>query len=387
MRCSGALWRVFAPMMPDRGFLMVDDDDTKFMKRALKLAARARGRTRPNPMVGAVVARDGRVVGEGYHHAAGQPHAEVMALRQAGEKARNATIYVTLEPCCHVGRTGPCTEAIREAGITRVVYAVDDPDHRVNCRGGQCLRDASIEVKTGVLEEEARALNEAYFGYHANARPWVVLKMAQTLDGRIATRNGDSQWISNEASLHLAHRLRAEADAVLVGMGTVRKDNPSLTVRHVRGANPYRIVLTSSARFPRRCKLLDNNSDYKTIIAAASRAADQVAQSKRYRNAIIWKLKSNKSGSVDARDLLTQADRFGIRSILLEGGSTLATAFLKRRLVDKVVLVTAPMILGEGTSSVGDLRIRKLARSITFRDYSFGRCNGDSVFTGYPVWS
>ncbi|MBD3257199.1 bifunctional diaminohydroxyphosphoribosylaminopyrimidine deaminase/5-amino-6-(5-phosphoribosylamino)uracil reductase RibD, partial [candidate division GN15 bacterium] len=297
------------------------------------------------------------------------------------------TMYVTLEPCCHVGRTGPCTEAIRQAGIARVVYAVNDPDHRVNCRGGKCLVESSIEVESGVLEDEARQLNEAYFGYHANARPWVILKMAQTLDGRIATSTGDSQWISGEASLHLAHRLRSEVDAVVVGMGTVRKDNPSLTVRHVRGTNPYRIVLTSSARMPRNCKLLDENHDYKTIIAASAEAADRLARSKRARNTIIWKLKTNRQGSADTRDLLKQADRFGIRSLLLEGGSAVATTFLKRRLVDKLVMVTAPMILGDGTSTVGDLRIRRLARSITFRDYSFGRCNGDSVFIGYPVWS
>lgn len=376
-----------APMIIDRGFLMAGDDDIKYMKRALALAARARGRTRPNPMVGAIVVRGGRVVGEGYHHAAGQPHAEVMALRQAGDKAHGATIYVTLEPCCHTGRTGPCTEEIRQAGIARVVYAVNDPDPRVNCRGGQCLTDAAIEVESGVLEEEARCLNEAYFGYHANRRPWVVLKMAQTLDGRIATSTGDSQWISGEASLRLAHRLRTEADAVVIGMGTVRKDNPSLTVRHVRGSNPYRIVLTSSVRFPRKCKLLHDNSDYKTIVAATRDAADQLARSKQGRNIIIWKLKTNRQGSVDTKDLLRQADQFGIRSLLLEGGSALATTFLKRRLVDKVVLVTAPMILGHGTDSVGDLRIRKLAKSISFRNYSFGRCNGDSVFTGYPVWS
>ncbi len=363
------------------------DDDTKYMKRALRLAARARGCTRPNPMVGAVVVRDGRVVGEGYHHAAGQPHAEVMALRQAGDKARGATMYVTLEPCCHVGRTGPCTDAIREAGVARVVYAVKDPDLRVNCRGGKCLTDASIEVRSGVLEKEARALNEAYFGYHANARPWVVLKMAQTLDGRIATSTGDSRWISGEASLRLAHRLRAEVDAVLIGMGTVRSDDPSLTVRHVRGSDPYRIVVTSSGRFPRKCKLLDDNRDYRTIVAASARAADRLAGSRRGRNVIIWKLKTTRQGLVDIADLLNKADQFGIRSLLVEGGSALATTFLKRHLVDKVVLVTAPMILGHGTNSVGDLRIRKLARSIAFRDYTFGRCNGDAVFCGYPVWS
>ena len=353
------------------------------MQRALELAARARGHTSPNPMVGAVVVKRGKIVGEGYHHAAGQDHAEIIALREAGNEARSATIYVTLEPCCHTGRTGPCTEAIQKARIKRVVYAVDDPDARVNCRGGACLRRGGIDVTRGIMKQEAMDLNEVYFGYHRNQRPWVVMKSAQTLDGRIATLNGDSQWISGPPALKLAHQMRAEADAVVVGMGTVRADNPALTVRKVDGPNPYRIVLTNSLRFPRDCQLLDGNSDYRTIIATSDETAERLAHSKRGSGLIIWNLKADRDGRLSLRDLVRKADWFGLRSLLIEGGATLATSFLKAGLVDKYVQVTAPMIIGKGIDAVGELKIRRLARALRFERARFEHLGQDSLFVGY----
>jgi diaminohydroxyphosphoribosylaminopyrimidine deaminase/5-amino-6-(5-phosphoribosylamino)uracil reductase len=334
-------------------------------------------------MVGAVIVKQGRVVGEGYHRAAGLDHAEVVALRRAGDKARGATIYVTLEPCCHTGRTGPCTEAIMAAGIRRVVYAVDDPDGRVNCCGGKCLRLGGLEIVKGILREEALRLNEVYFGYHRLGRPYVTLKMALTLDGRIATRTGDSQWISGPEALKVAHQLRAEADAVVVGRGTVAADNPALTVRMAKGTNPYRIVLTSSIRFPRQCQLLDDNDDYRTIVATSNESAQRLARRKRGRGVIIWNVKTDRKGHLRLDDFLAKAGAFGFRSILVEGGATLATSFLNAGLVDKYIQVVAPKIIGRGIEAVGDLKIRKLANAIQLVDGTFENLGADCLFTGY----
>ncbi len=323
------------------------------------------------------------IVGEGYHRAAGLAHAEVVALRNAGAKARGATIYVTLEPCCHTGRTGPCTEAILKAGIRRVFYAVDDPDSRVNCCGGNCLRKGGLDVVRNVLREEAIRLNEVYFGYHRLGRPYVILKLAQTLDGRIATRTGDSQWISGPPALKLAHQLRAEADAVVVGMGTVAADDPALTVRKATGANPYRIVLTNSIKFPRQCQLIDDNLDYKTIVATSDASAARLARRKRGRGVIIWSIKTDRKGHLRLDDFLRKADDFGLRSVMVEGGASLATSFLKAGLVDKYMQVSAPKIIGSGIEGVGDLKIRKLKDAIQLVDCSFENLGDDCLFTGY----
>ena len=364
---------------------MAVEADLEYMRRALRLAAKARGYTSPNPMVGAVLVRDGQIVGQGYHRAAGLDHAEIAAIKQAGDKARGATLYVTLEPCCHTGRTGPCTEAILRASIKKVYYSIDDPDHRVNCRGGRCLTEAGFEVQKGLLKEEARQLNESYFGFHHNRRPWVILKTAQTLDGRIATKTGDSKWISSPPSLKLAHRLRSEVDAVVVGAGTVRTDNPALTVRLVKGKNPYRIVLTGSARLPQRCRLLSNNDDCRTIVATTAAEAPSLAARHARSKLITWSIKSRRDGNLDLIDFLQKAKAFGIQSLLVEGGAHLATAFLKSGLVDKCIVVLAPMVLGEGISAVGDLAVNRLAGAIKFDRFRFSRCGPDMVFVGYPM--
>src|SRR6476619_7497418 len=219
------------------------DEDTQYMQRALRLAARAAGRTSPNPMVGTVVVRGGKIVGEGYHHAAGEPHAEVNALAKAGDAARGATLYATLEPCAHHGRTPPCVDAIVDAGVSRVVVGIEDPDERVRGAGIRALRAAGVTVDVGVCAEEVRAQLAPYLKHRATGRPWVVLKLAATLDGRTAAPDGSSRWITGEAARADAHRLRAESDAVVVGAGTVRADDPSLTVRDAEGSDPLRVVL------------------------------------------------------------------------------------------------------------------------------------------------
>ena len=223
-----------------------------YMREALRIAHHAEGRTSPNPLVGAVIVRDGRIIAEGWHRKAGTPHAEVHALRMAGDLARGATLYVTLEPCAHYGRTGPCAKAVAEAGIARVVVALLDPNPKVAGKGVAILRDAGIKVRVGVLEEEARRLNEVFLHWITTGLPFTVLKTAMTLDGKIATATGDSQWITNEASRLRVHAMRDRSDAILVGIGTELHDNPSLTTRLPDGAgnNPIRIIVDSQARAP-----------------------------------------------------------------------------------------------------------------------------------------
>ncbi len=353
------------------------------MRMALELAFKGRGRTAPNPMVGAVIVKNGKLVGKGYHRAIGKEHAEVAAIREAGSRCRGATLYVNLEPCCHVGRTGPCTRAIIEAKISRVVMSTKDPNPVVNGKGIRALRRAGIEVESGLLRQEARLFNDAYIGYHENSRPFVIVKMAQSLDGRIATRKGDSKWITSPASRRYAHELRAQVDAVVVGSSTVRVDNPSLTVRHVKGNNPYRVIISSRIDIPPKSKLLTDNGDFRTIIATTKQSVAKAARSRRKQNAILWALKNQPNGQIDLNDFISKAYDFGLQSILVEGGSSLATSFLKKGLVDKLVVITAPLVIGEGRDSVGDLDVRTLSRALRFKDTCTFQSGPDTVFVGY----
>jgi len=364
---------------------MAETADATYMLRALNLAEKGRGWTSPNPMVGAVLVNKGEIVGEAYHCCVGKEHAERAAIKKAGPKAKGATLFVNLEPCCHIGRTGPCTETIIKAGIGKVVFSVRDPDPRVNGKGARILKKAGVTVESGLLKKQALQLNESYLGYHKNKRPFVILKMAQTLDGRIATVTGESRWISGPQSRKLAHRLRAEVDAVVVGMGTVRKDNPALTVRLVKGKNPYRVVLSQSLNFPRRCRLMDNNADYKTIIATNGEAIERFSRTKRGRHGLIyWRLRTGTDGLLDLHDFITKAGEFGFHSLLVEGGSSLAASFLKADLVDKYIIVIAPLILGSGISAVSDIHARKLVDAVSFDRYFFQASGTDNVFVGYP---
>ncbi len=358
---------------------MADKADEKYIEMALKLAEKARGKTSPNPMVGAVIIKNNRVVGQGFHRKAGTAHAERVALRKAGKLANNSTIYVSLEPCCHVGRTDPCTDAIIKAGVKKVVYAIKDPNPIVNGCGIKCLRKAGIEIVGNVLAKQAKRLNEVYLKYITTKRPFVVLKMAQSIDGRIATSTGHSQWISGPGSLKFAHKLRAEYDAVVVGAGTVKADNPSLTVRLVKGNNPYRIIISRNLDFAKDINLYKFNNDNKTIIATSAKSAEKL----KAKNLIIWKIKENKNG-LSLSDFLDQAGQFGISSMLVEGGSGLATSFIREHLVDKYHFVIAPMIIGKGMDTIKDLGIRHLDNAIRFKEYEVGKIGKDCLFTGYP---
>ncbi|MCH9025106.1 MAG: bifunctional diaminohydroxyphosphoribosylaminopyrimidine deaminase/5-amino-6-(5-phosphoribosylamino)uracil reductase RibD [candidate division Zixibacteria bacterium] len=365
---------------------MASNNDKEFMELALRLAEKARGKTLPNPMVGAVIVINGKVVGRGYHQGPESAHAEVAAIKSAGAKTKGATIYVTLEPCCHTGRTGPCTEAIKDAGIKKIVYACKDFNPIVNGKGARVLRRAGLKVENGLMKNEAIRLNEVYFNAIKNKRPFVTLKIAQTIDGRIATLSGDSKWITGQEARVFAHKLRSENEAVLVGMGTVKADNPSLTTRHLKGNNPYRIVVSESLEFPKSCKLIVNNKDYKTIIATTKRSLSKFSKIKKTDGLTFWEIKKSAKNRLNLADILQKAYAFGIHSILVEGGSQISTSFLKAKLVDKLVVITAPLFLGSGLNSIGNLEIGAIKNAIKLKNHARFQCGEDQVFVGYPDW-
>lgn len=359
------------------------EHDTAYMRRALWLAERGRGWTSPNPMVGAVIVRDGTIVGEGYHPAAGEPHAEVFACQMAGERAAGGTLYVTLEPCCHHGRTPPCTETIRAAGLRRVVVSLVDPDPRVSGQSIAALRATGVEVEAGLLEAEAARLNEAYVTHRQTDRPFVVLKLAQTLDGRIATVTGRSQWLTGPDARRRAHQLRSEADAILVGVGTVLADDPQLTVRHVPGRQPRPVVLDSAARTPASARLLRSGAP-PALICVTNRAPEDRVIALQAAGAEVITLPAAADGGVD---LLSVTQTLGARNIvtlLVEGGSRIATAFLRARAVEKIILFIAPRLMGAGLPSVGDLGVQEIDQSISLHDITVERAGEDVVVVGYP---
>lgn len=364
-----------------------EDPHPKFMARALRLARRGAGRVSPNPMVGAVAVKSGRVVGEGYHRGVGQPHAEAVALEAAGRRASGAELYVNLEPCCHHGRTPPCTGAILGAGVRRVWVAVADPNPLVGGKGIRKLRRNGVEVHTGILAEEATRLNEFYLKYVQTGRPFVVAKMAASLDGRIATSTGDSRWISGPGSRRMGHRLRKEVDAVVVGAGTVAADDPLLTVRMgvPSPRQPARIVLDTQLRIPARARVLDLSSGGRTIVACG-RAAD-TGRMKRLREmgVEVWSLPVDSAGHVDLRAVLGRAGREKMTSVLVEGGSRVMTSALRMGLVDKLVVFLAPKILGGGRSqeAVGDLGVARLSRAVSLEDVRWRRVGEDLMVEGY----
>ena len=354
------------------------------MRRALRLAKR--GRTSPNPMVGAVVVRDGRIVGEGFHPRAGDPHAETFALSAASEAARGGTLYVTLEPCCHYGRTPPCTKAIIQAGVARVVAAMVDPNPRIQGKGLKKLQDAGIEISMGLLEDQAQRLNEAYIKYITTGLPFVRLKMAMTLDGKIATNTGESRWITGEAAGRYVHRLRAKADAVVVGIGTILKDNPRLTARSASGVQmrrqPDRVVVDSMARTPPDAAIFD--APGKVIIAATNRAPNERIKRLEQKGARILLLNGT-AQRVDLTALARELAARGMMNVLVEGGGELAAGFLEAKLVDAVTFLTAPKILGgrEAPTAVAGIGVRSLEEAINLRDIRVRRFGEDVCIEGY----
>lgn len=386
------------------------------MERAMTLARKGLGTTSPNPAVGAVVVKDGVVVGEGYHQRAGLPHAEVIALERAGESAEGATLYVTLEPCCHWGRTPPCVDRIISSGVSRVVVAMVDPNPKVGGAGIAALTGAGIRVEVGVLEEEALELNEAYRKHVTTGIPFVTMKYAMTLDGKVATRSGRSRWISGSESRRVVHLMRSRVDAVVVGVGTVLKDDPELSCRlweweaerEEAGGEPpapaynqpVRIVLDSFCRTPPSSRVVTgrvpakmtsawsavNRFGAQTIIATTAAAAEERARALEEAGARVLRLEAaGKDGRVPIWRLLEELGRMGMIHLLVEGGARLNAAFLEAGAVDKVVAFVAPKIFGgeSAPGPVGGTGVDRPEEAISLKDGRWETVGGDLLYTGY----
>ena len=334
------------------------------MRRALRLAARAAGRTSPNPLVGSVVVRNGEVVGEGFHKAAGESHAEVNALARAGERASGATLYTTLEPCAHTGRTPPCVEAIRQAGVTRVVAAMRDPDPRTDGKGFRALRAAGVEVTPGVLEAEAKRLNEGFISRIARGRPFVLVKLATTVDGRVSVKG--RRYLSGKRALKEVHRLRDRYDAVLVGIGTLLADDPALTVREVKGRDPLRVIVDSEARTPLTAKVIRAKDPQRTLIFVA-RDADMRRVSRLRDSGVLVATVPRAAAGLDLGAVLRWLAEKGVNTVLSEAGPKIASGLLASGLADRLMLIQAPLAGGDGPSALDGLGKVVDLRSLTVR--------------------
>lgn len=369
--------------------------DRRYMASALRLAAKGRGRTSPNPMVGAIVVSGRRIVGQGYHRKPGGPHAEVLALRSAGRRARGATLYVTLEPCHHTKkRTPPCVPAILASGLRRVVVAMRDPNPLVSGRGISGLRRAGIQVMVGCRREEAERLNEIYVHWMRTGRPFVILKAAMTLDGKIAAASGESRWITGEAARRHAHRLRSEVDAVMVGIGTVLRDDPRLTARLVGGRSmrprarqPLRVVVDSRLRISPAARVLSAVAPAGprsgVVVATTARAPQSRIDQFRAKGVSVAVLPA-RHGRVSLRACLARLGQMGVTSLLLEGGAELNASALKAGLVNRVLFYLAPTLLGgrDAKGVIGGQGPHRLAGALSVTDFQTQRIGHDLLVQG-----
>jgi diaminohydroxyphosphoribosylaminopyrimidine deaminase/5-amino-6-(5-phosphoribosylamino)uracil reductase len=351
----------------------VTQADEKFMRRALQLAERGRGKVHPNPMVGCVLVRNGRIVGSGWHTHFGGPHAEPGALKQAGSRARGATAYVTLEPCCYFGKTPACTEALIAAGIKRVVAATTDPNPRVAGKGLRRLRAHGIKTVLGLMREEALALNRPFWNLMQKKRPYVILKAAASLDGRIETASGQSKWITSAAARAVSRRMRSQVDAILVGADTVIRDNPRLTASG--GRHPLRIVLDSRLRTPPRAKVYTGPG--QACVATTKAPNGRVAKD----NFIRLK---RRSGGLDLKALLLELGRRGVACLLVEGGPKVHTSFLEANLVDEVALFIAPKLIGgsKARSFYEGAGVKSLPKASRLKNVSYEVVGDDLLVRG-----
>ncbi|MCR5785350.1 MAG: bifunctional diaminohydroxyphosphoribosylaminopyrimidine deaminase/5-amino-6-(5-phosphoribosylamino)uracil reductase RibD [Eubacterium sp.] len=362
--------------------------DKKFMERALELAKKGEGHTNPNPMVGAVIVKDGRIIGEGYHERCGEGHAEVNAFKNCKEDTSGAEMYVTLEPCSHYGKTPPCADLIISKKIKKVYVGALDPNPLVAGRGVKKLRDAGIEVETEIMGDESRRLNEIFMKYIVKKEPFVLLKAAMTLDGKIATASGESKWISSKESRQDAHRLRNKYMAIMVGIGTVLFDDPLLTCRIEGGKNPVRIVVDSHLRIPLEAKILKDQDKAETIVAIAKaesleklRAIDNMGIS------VIKVPKKDNPEKVDIKELIRVLGSQGIDSVLVEGGSGILGSVVKEKLADKVKIYVAPKLLGgeKAKTPVGGSGILKLEEALCLEELEVERFGKDVALSGRVV--
>ena len=357
--------------------------DEKYMRLAMQLAGNAIGRTSPNPLVGAVIVKDNRVVGCGWHRKAGTPHAEVHALNQAGELAQGADVYVTLEPCAHYGKTPPCAKALVEAKVKNVYGGLLDVNPKVAGKGFKILEDAGIHVEYGFLQDELRKQNEVFFKWIEHKKPFVVLKAAMTLDGKIATATGQSKWITNETSRAYGYKLRDIYDGIMVGINTVIEDNPMLTARVDGGKNPIRIVVDSSLRIDINANVVQDKSA-KTIIATTDKADKDKILKLQAQDVDVIVVDKDKNDKVDIEKLLDILGQQNICSILVEGGATLSGSFVAKKLVDKVYFFIAPKIIGgkEAKTPVAGTGILNFQEALALKDIQIEKLEEDILIIG-----
>ncbi len=358
-----------------------DEADKRYMRMALGLALKGAGRTSPNPMVGAVLVRGRSVVATGYHRRAGGAHAEIVALKRAGKRARGATLYINLEPCSHHGRTPPCTLSLINAGVKTVVAGMADPNPLVSGGGLRKLRRAGVQVRVGILAEESRKLNEAFTKYITRRSPFVILKIAASLDGKIATRSGHSRWITGPKARRIVHEMRNCVDAVLVGAGTVIADDPQLTCRIPGGRNPLRVVVDGHLRIPTTIRLLREPG--RTVVVTGPRAPSRKVRAIERSGAEVWRLPLS-DGAVPFASLLRELGKRGIVSVMIEGGATTAARALQEKVVDKICFFYAPKIIGgDGMTMIGPLGVRKMSHSRQINRIEVARVGKDFLVTGY----
>ncbi len=343
--------------------------DESFIKLAIEIAKKGNGKVSPNPLVGCVIVKDDRIIGAGFHERFGESHAEINAIENSKEDVEGSTLYVNLEPCSHFGKTPPCVESIIEKKIKRVVIGTLDMNPLVSSKGIKKLVDEGIEIKVGVLEKECISLNKFFFKFISQKIPYVTLKAAQTIDGKIADLRGDSKWISCSSSRRYVHELRAKYDAVLIGMGTVKKDDPNLTVRLTEGRNPKRIIIDTKLSLKLSHTLFINNNDKNLIIVTSKQSINKERKIKKItdRGAKIIFVKEENNGLLNLKQMLRELAKLNIASILVEGGSEIFTSFIKQKLFDDIFVFITPKIMGKGLPVVGDLGISSIRQSLKLK--------------------
>ncbi len=342
--------------------------DENYINLTLKLAEKGRGAVSPNPLVGAVIVKDGRIIGQGYHEKFGEAHAEINAINSANESIEGATLYVNLEPCSHYGKTPPCADEIIKQKISKVVIGSKDPDPLVNGKGIERLRTAGIEVKADVLKAECEELNKFFFKSRRQNQPYVTLKVAQTIDGKIADADGYSKWITSEESRKFVHKMRSEYDAVLIGKNTALKDNPGLDVRLSEGRDPVRVILDKNLELDSGLKIFRKTDGKNIIVASENKKTDEESlNNSRLNDTEVLFVKEDESGNLNILDILEKLHNRGITSILVEGGGKVFSSFIRNKLFDEIYLFTGPKILGEGISSIEKIGIGKMDKAMELK--------------------
>jgi len=368
--------------------IVIENTPQFYMRRALELAEKGRGRTSPNPMVGALLVKNGRVVGEGYHRKAGLPHAEIEALRRAGNNARGADLYVNLEPCCHFGKTPPCTEAILSSGVRKVIVGMRDPNRLVSGKGFRQLKKNGVQVVTGPLRKECERLNEVFIKFVQTGNPFVMLKTAVSLDGKIATSKGESQWITGAKAREKVHQIRNEMDAIVAGAGTIVKDNPFLTTRLGKKSavvkHPVRVILDNEFLVPLKSNVFKNADTQRVIYATAKNLPASRKKQLTRRGIEILILKENK-GKVDLQHLMRALGDRDITSVLIEGGGEVNASALSAGIVDKVMVFIAPILIGgkDAPGPLGGKGIRYLKSAFKIKNMTVNQIGNDFLLEGY----